>query len=245
MEPAPTERFDPAPTERFDPAPTERFDPAPTERFDPALIEPPLDAPRSNSLRFDESDPDRPPRRRRRRAPLLAGVTLLAIVGAAVGVLAGTGVFARSTASSSGGSNIPVGWVVDNESVFSIYHPPGWTRQSVTASGAYSAYGEGPELYERVQVLAPADPLTTVKALDAAKTRTQKGYHLLTITHKQPALADIEWTEVDGGTTYELLERAYLHNNRLYTLLFFTRADLWQTSLPTFQAISNTFTPLG
>ena len=186
-------------------------------------------------------------RRRRRRRPLVTSLVLLVVVTViAVGVLAAAGVFRRTGGNSLGGGGIPVGWVQDNEGNYSIYHPSDWTRQSVPGGG--SAYGLDSQLYERVgQISPPTDPLAAVMAVDAGKVAAkQTGYHLLQIKNNGADEADIQWTETESdGINYELLERAYLSNNRLFTLTFFAETGTWTQALPDFEAISGTFQALG
>ena len=187
----------------------------------------------------DCAAPARP--RRTRRGVAAAALALLSVAAITVGILFGTGVFTRHTSGAVGGGTIPAGWIKDDEADFTIYHPSPWTRISVPGGG--SAFGQSSTIYERVLVVPTATPLAFVTDLDKAKTAQESSYKRLALQTNGDNQAYLEWTEVEDGTTYHLVDRALFSGNRLYTLTFFAPDSLWGASLKTFNYIAGSFEP--
>ncbi len=189
-------------------------------------------------------------RDRRSRLPMaVAGVAVLAVLGAGVVALSGNPSTTqatptpRATASQAAAAwttfTAPGGW--------SLQHPPGW--QVTSFKGQTQLRDPATRRTLRVDSTSSPkdDPVEDWQRQAKGFARTHDAYAEIAIRavdYRDYDAADWEFTYNDGGASLHALDRGFVVNDDLgYALFWQTRAADWDAARDTFDRIAASFRP--
>ncbi|WP_460073512.1 serine/threonine-protein kinase [Streptomyces sp. YKOK-I1] len=130
---------------------------------------------------------------------------------------------------------------------YSIGLPTGWKFQTSSSAGDRFTGPDGQRLLVAWTTTPKDDPVADWKSQERYMTRSQyRKIRIQAVNYRGWNTADWEFTYVEGGTKYRVVDRGFVvSDTQGYALMYTAKAAKWSTALrkSTWQTLTDTFTP--